>query len=139
MEEFLKNCESKKTIIIPDRREYHASYEKRLLSYGINKTLFKSFISEEKCEQEFGKKFFVNMSLILEFSSKSAETFMMYNGYSMADSMRKFDIVCQTALQMGFGRDYTMALIDRWNVELSKKHGDDFVPIPNLALQKAKS
>jgi len=138
MDEFMKNCESKQTTLIAVPREYHASYEQCLLDFGITVSPFKAFISKDKWEQEFGKKFFVNLSLALELSFKNAEIFMKYNGCSLTDSMRKFDIVCEKALRIGFGRDYAIALIDRWNVELQKELGAKFVPIPNLTLQERK-
>ena len=138
MEEFIKNCENKKTTLVSLPKKYHMSYEQGLLDFGITVSPFKAFISENKWEQEFGKKFFVNLSFALELSFKNAEIFMKYNGCSLSDSMRKFDIVCQKALQIGFGRDYTIALIDRWNMELKKKHGTGFVSIPNLTLQERK-
>ena len=134
-DEFIKKCETQKYHIdlVPMHRKN--SYYKVFEEYDIVPSVYGDFISENACEQEFGKKFFVNLGFALSLNLTLVEKLLNYNGYSIKNKSRQFDIICEKAFRIGFGRDYTIALIDKYNAEQRKKH-TVYKAVPNIIKEK---
>lgn len=106
--------------------------------YDIAPTVYTEYQSQNTCEQEFNKKTFVNLAFLLCYNIHDAERFLRYNGYSIRNRVRQFDMICEKAFRIGFGRDIAIALIDKYNLEKSKEF-EVFKPIANLTKhRKAK-
>lgn len=135
-ESFLSRCEKIREYEIEFKeRDTKNSYVEALKEYGITKTVYNEFISNNKCEQEFGKKMFINLAFALALPFTLADKLLTYNGYSLKGSNRFFDIICSKALFVGFSREITIDLINKKNLELSKAH-KTYKGIPNLNINR---
>ena len=121
-------------------------YQNLLLQNGISKTVYNDFQSEDFCEQDFGKKMFVNIGFMLELPFDMLNTLLSFNGYSIDKSGKVFDKIVDRAFKIGFGRKLTIDLIDYYNGKLLEKYGtiinkkgkeeDNFAKITNLNSMK---
>ena len=130
-DDFIKGCEKQKYNLICEERKRKANYSVAFAEYDISKTVYSDYMKDSTCEQEFGKKFFINLAFLLNLNATNAETLLQWNGYTMKQSTRAFDKICEKAFRIGFGRTYTIALIDKYNSELQAS-GKAFKPMPNL-------
>lgn len=130
-EEFIKECEKQKYYfdVVPKHKKN--SYKKVLAEYEVPTSVYSDFISENKCEQEFGKKFFINLGFAMSLNLTLVEKLLNYNGYSIKNKSRQFDVICEKAFRIGFGREYTIALIDKCNQEIADKY-DVYKPVPTI-------
>ena len=133
----LEEDKNYKTII--KKQHLKSGYNQLFKEYDIAPTVYVSYRSGATCEQEINKKTFINLAFLLCYDDRDAELFLQYNGYSMKQSVREFDKICEKAFRMGFGRKLTIALIDKYNQEKSEQFkGKDeqkktaFKPMANL-------
>ena len=140
MSEFVNKCKEQKYHPVVKPQKLHSSYQAGLAEYGVTRSAYADFVSENNCEQEFGKKFFINLGFALNLNYTNLSRLLLFNGYSLdpENSARKFDIVCGIAFQIGFSREYTIALIEKWNRELSRKYSAKYKPIPTLEVMSKK-
>lgn len=135
-QEFMDNCEKQSYRFETDqRRTTKNSYIAAFQEYDISRSVYGDYIHSTTEEQEFGKKFFINLAFLLGLNATNTETLLKWNGYAMKESVRMFDAICQKAFYIGFGRDYTIALIDKYNAELAAK-GRAYKPMPNITKTK---
>lgn len=134
--DFLNKCEKNENYTIkPENKKSYGSYLKALESYGISKTIYLDYMSVDKAEKAFDKKIFINLAFALSLPLRYAEDLLYYNGFSIIDSIKTFDTICETAFRIGFGRDYVIALIDKYNADM-KKSFPNFVEVRNLTKSK---
>lgn len=119
------------------RREKKVGFYAAFKDFDISPTVYTEYMAANTCEQEFNKKFFVNLAFLLGLNATDAEKLLNYNGYSMLNKLRQFDIICEKALRIGFGREYAIALIDKYNYEKSRQF-KVFKPIANLTKNRNK-
>lgn len=137
-QEFMDNCEKQRYNLEADqRRTTKNSYIAAFQEYDISRSVYGDYIHSTTEEQEFGKKFFINLAFLLGLNATNTETLLKWNGYAMKESARKFDAICQKAFFIGFGRDYTIALIDKYNAELEAT-GRAYKPMPNITKIKRR-
>ncbi len=122
-DEFKKKCEKQKYYIEFKTQSGKNSYYKVFEQYDISKSVYADFRDEKTCQQEFGKKFFINMGFMLGLNLSLVEKLLNFNGYTILNKSREFDVLCEKAFRIGFGREYTIALINKYNSELAKKGG----------------
>lgn len=133
--EFMEKCEQQKYTMKLVTRHKKNSYYKIFDEYDIPKSVYADFISLSACEQEFGKKFFINLGFSLGLNLSLMEKLLNFNGYSIKNKSRQFDVICEKAFRIGFGREYTIALIEKYNTELAKRF-DVYKPMPTIAKSK---
>lgn len=133
--EFIEKCEKQKYNLILETKYRKNSYYKIFDEFDIPKSVYADFISLNACEQEFGKKFFINMGFALSLNLSLVEKLLNFNGYTIKDKSRQFDVVCEKAFRIGFGREYTIALIEKYNAELEKQY-DVFKAMPTITKTK---
>lgn len=136
--EFLEQCEefSNYVVINEDKKSY-TSYLNALEDYDIAKTNYTDYMSIIKAEKAYDKKFFVNLAFALSLPHDYAQKLMHYNGYSFINSIKEFDIICDRAFKIGFGRDYVIALIDKYNADMKMKF-PKFAEVQNITKTKKK-
>lgn len=105
--------------------------------YDISTTVYTEYNSANYYEQEFSKKLFINLAFILGLGKTDTEKFLNFNGYSILNKTRQFDIICEKSFRIGFGREYTIALIDKFNKELEKSYSV-CKKIPNITKNRKK-
>lgn len=131
-DEFLKECDKKRNYEVEfTERTSKSSYCEALEEYGVPKSVYNDFISKNKCEQEFRKKIFINLSFALSFPLSLTEKLLNLNGYTLNGSDRVFDIICKKAFFIGFSRTMTNDLIEKKNAE-SRKDFKTYKGIPDL-------
>lgn len=137
--EFLDECEKVENyVIVTERKKQYESYFKALEAYDIPSTIYNDYMSMAKAEKAFDKKIFVNLAFALSLPYAYAKILLRYNGFSVTDSIRKFDEVCEKAFRIGYGRDYFIALIDKYNADM-KKVIPNFIEVQNITKGKRKS
>lgn len=131
-DEFLKECDNQRNYEIEFiEKSKKGNSGKAMDEYGISTTNYNEFVSESKCEQEFGKKMFVNIAFALSLPYTYAERLLNFNGSTLKYSDRIFDIICKKAFFIGFSRDMANDLIKKKNLEIKNKF-DDYKEVPNL-------
>lgn len=121
--EALKLCEQEKNYTVEVvRKKKKVGYYQSFKEYDIATTVYTEYISPNYCEQEFNKKIFINLSFALCLNKTDAEKFLKFNGYSISNQTRQFDVICEKSFRIGFGREYTIALIDKFNEEIKAKY-----------------
>ena len=134
--EFLDKCEKQNYLIETDKkRTVKRSYAAAIEQYDITTSVYQDYINDSTKEQEFDKKLFVNLAFALGLNATTAETLFKWNGYSIYDSIREFDAICRKAFKIGFGREYMIALIDKYNMELAARY-KTFKPMHNITKNK---
>ena len=133
--EFIKECEKQKYTLILETKHKKNSYYRIFDEFDIPKSVYADFISLNACEQEFGKKFFINLGFAMSLNLSLVEKLLNFNGYTIKDKSRQFDVICEKAFRIGFGREYTIALIEKYNTELEKRF-DVFKPMPSIVKKK---
>lgn len=134
--DFLNECEKNGNYTIKlENKESYGSYLKVLDSYGISKTIYLDYMSVDKAEKAFDKKIFINLAFALSLPLRYAEDLLYYNGFSIIDSVKVLDIICEKAFRIGFGRDYVIALIDKYNADM-RKNFPNFVEVQNITKSK---
>lgn len=98
-------------------------YQERFKEYGISKSVYNSFLSENYYEKDYDKKMFVNIGFLLSLPFSMLNTLLSYNGYSLDKSTKKFDEIIDRAFKIGFGRDIAIDLIDFYNFEMLGDYG----------------
>lgn len=130
--EFLTECEVLENYKIEyEKRELKTSYVQALKTFGITRTVFSEFVSTLACEKEFDKKLFVNLAFALSLPYNFCNKLLTYNGLSLKDSTRQFDIICEKAFRIGYGREYTAALIAKYN-HYKILSNPKFAKVPNI-------
>ncbi len=130
--DFLKECENSNNYDIKTyNKKYYSSYIQALESYGIPKTTYLDYMSIDKTEKALDKKFFINIAFVLSLPYQYAKKLLFINGYSIVGSIKTFDIICEKAFRIGFGRDYVIALIDKYNTDM-KRQFRSFVEVQNI-------
>lgn len=112
------------------KKECCNSYFKELEKYGIRSSAFSEFMNPLQEQKHFEKPMFINICFACSMPLSVASTFLQYNGYSIENSTREFDKICEKSLRLGFPREYAMALIERYNNEHKDK--SSFKKIGNL-------
>ena len=131
-DEFLKECDNQRNYEIEFIDKISKGNSgKAMDEYGISSTNYNEYMSESKCEQEFGKKMFVNIAFALSLPYTYAERLLNFNGSTMKYSDRIFDIICKKAFFIGFSRDMANDLIKKKNLEI-KNDFATYREIPNL-------
>lgn len=115
----------------------HNSYLSILSEYGIAKTVYNDFKNPYTCQKDFDKKFFINIAFALSLPYTYANKLLKLNGFGLKDSTRQFDIILEKAFRIGFGRQYTNAIINKYNEE-EKSKNHKFIEVPNLDIIKRK-
>ena len=131
---FIKTCEQDdKYEIKAETRCKKRSYNAALDALGVTSTTYHQWQSEYECEKDIDKKFFINLCFALALPLSMSEKLLELNGFSIRNSQRQFDIICEKALRIGFSQEMTIALIDKLNEERAKGFmGKKFIPVPNL-------
>ncbi len=106
------------------------SYFKELGKYGIRSSTISEFMNPLQEQKHFEKQLFINICFACSMPLSVASTFLQYNGYSIENSTREFDKICEKSFRLGFPREYTMALIERYNNQFKDK--PSFKKIYNL-------
>lgn len=106
------------------------SYFKELEKYGVRSSAFSEFINPLQEQKHFEKQLFINICFACSMPLSVASVFLQYNGYSVENSTREFDKICEKSFRLGFPREYAMALIERYNNEHKDK--PSFKKIYNL-------
>lgn len=133
--DFIQKCEKQKYNLILEKKHKKNSYYKVFDEFDIPKSVYADFISLNACEQEFGKKFFINLGFALSLNLSLVEKLLNFNGYTIKDKSRQFDVICEKAFRIGFGREYAIALIEKYNAELENRF-DVFKPMPTITKTK---
>ena len=133
--EFIEKCEKEKYYFEFIAKHKKNSYKDVFKEFDVSTSVYSDFISENKCEQEFGKKFFINLGFALSLNLTLVEQLLNYNGYSIKNKSREFDKICEKAFRIGFGREYTIALIDKCNQEIADKYAV-YKPVPTIRKEK---
>lgn len=121
--EALKLCEQEKNYTVEVvRKKKKVGYYQSFKEYDIATTVYTEYISPNYCEQEFNKKIFINLAFALCLNKTDAEKFLKFNGYSISNQTRQFDVICEKSFRIGFGREYTIALIDKFNEEIKARY-----------------
>lgn len=110
-----------------DDRYIKIGYQEQFKENGISKTVYSKFLSKQTWEQDFDKKFFINLGFLLSLPYSMLNTLLSYNGYSLNASTRKFDEIMDRAFKIGFGRDLAIDLIDFYNFEMLDEYGTKIV------------
>lgn len=120
--EAIKLCEEVKNYTIQTKeKQKKVGFYQVFNEYDISTTVYTEYLNPSTCEQEFNKKTFVNLAFLLCYNATDAEKFLKFNGYSIKNQTRQFDIICEKALRIGFGREIAIALIDKYNMELQER------------------
>lgn len=136
--ELLEQCENLHNYEIKaEDRTSSSSYLNALEKFDIPKTNYTDYMSIVKAEKAFDKKFFINLAFALSLSYNYAENLLYFNGFSVLDSVKMFDIICEKAFRIGFGREYVIALIDKYNSDMKKKY-PKFAEVQNITKTKKK-
>lgn len=106
-----------------ETRYIKIGYQERFKEYGISKSVYNSFLSENYYEKDYDKKMFVNIGFLLSLPFSMLNTLLTYNGYSLDKSTKKFDEIIDRAFKIGFGRNLAIDLIDFYNFEMLEKYG----------------
>jgi hypothetical protein len=135
----LEQCENLRNYEIKEEeKKSSSSYLNALEDYDIAKTNYTDYMSVVSAEKAFDKKFFVNLAFALSLPYNYAENLLYYNGFSFIDSVKMFDIICEKAFRIGFGREYVIALIDKYNSDMKKKY-PNFAEVQNITKTKKTS
>ena len=110
-----------------DDRYIKIGYQEQFKENGISKTVYSKFLSKQTWEQDFDKKFFINLGFLLSLPYSMLNTLLSYNGYSLNASTRKFDEIMDRAFKIGFGRELAIDLIDFYNFEMLDEYGTKIV------------
>jgi len=106
-------------------RTYHKelsnSYFKELKKYGIRSSTISEFMNPLQEQKHFEKPLFINICFACSMPLSVASTFLQYNGYSVENSTREFDKICEKSFRLGFPREYAMALIEMYNKQYEDK------------------
>lgn len=136
--ELLEQCENLKNYEIKaEGRTSSSSYLNALEKFDIPKTNYTDYMSVVKAEKAYDKKFFINLAFALSLPYNYAENLLYFNGFSILDSVKMFDIICEKAFRIGFGREYVIALIDKYNSDMKKKY-PKFAEVQNITKTKKK-
>ena len=111
-------------------REVCNSYFKELKKYGIRSSTISEFMNPLQEQKHFEKQMFINICFACSMPLSVASVFLQYNSYSVENSTREFDKICEKAFRLGFSREYAMALIDMYNKQYEDK--PSFKKIYNL-------
>ena len=139
-EEFLETCENDseyeiKVEVRPKKRSYKDALDER----GVQHSTYHQWQTDYQCEIDMDKKFFVNMCFALVLPLSMAEQLLELNGFSIRNSKRQFDIICEKAFRIGFDRDMAIDLIEKWNDEKIYEYedkGKKYKPVPNLTANR---
>ena len=135
-EDFIKTCENEDEYEIKvETRTRKNSYKQALDDLGVPHSTYNQWQTDYQCEANMDKKFFVNMCFALALPLSMAEQLLELNGFSIKNSKRQFDIICEMAFRIGFNRDMTIDLIEKWNDEKTyefEEKGKKYKPVPNL-------
>lgn len=112
------------------KKECCNSYFKELKKYGIRSSTISEFMNPLQEQKHFEKQMFINICFACSMPLSVASVFLQYNGYSVENSTREFDKICEKSFRLGFPREYAMALIERYNNEHKDK--PSFKKIYNL-------
>lgn len=102
-------------------REVCNSYFKELKKYGIRSSTISEFMNPLQEQKHFEKQMFINICFACSMPLSVASVFLQYNGYSVENSTREFDKICEKSFRLGFPREYAMALIDMYNKQYEDK------------------
>lgn len=135
-DDFVKTCNDDNEYEIKvEVRKRKRSYKNAIEDMGITHTTYCQWQNANECEKDIDKKIFVNMCFCLCLSLPLSEQLLGYNGFSIKNSKRQFDKICEMALRIGFDRQMAIDLIDKWNFEKSDDYmskNKKYLPVPNL-------
>ena len=97
------------------------SYFKELGKYGIRSSTISEFMNPLQEQKHFEKPLFINICFACSMPLSVASVFLQYNGYSVENSTREFDKICEKSFRLGFPREYAMELIDMYNKQYEDK------------------
>ncbi len=126
--EALENDRNLKVAVV--KKVHSNSYLNELEKYGVRSTTYTDFINPFKEQKHFEKLMFINLCFACALPLSLSSKFLTYNGFSIENSTREFDKICEKSLRLGFPREYAIALIDRYNKEHEHQHS--FNKIGNL-------
>lgn len=131
-EEFISVCENIDNYDIEaETKRRYSSYIEAIEMYDVPSTIYNDYMSKYKSEIAYDKKVFINLAFLLSLPKSYAKKLLCFNGYSITDSIRLFDILCEKAFRIGFGRDYFIVLIDKFNDD-RQEQSPKYVQIQNI-------
>ncbi len=126
--EALENDSNLKVTVV--KKVHSNSYLNELEKYGVRSTTYSEFINPFQEQKHFKKLMFINLCFACALPLSLSSKFLSYNGFSIENSTREFDKICEKSLRLGFPREYAIALIDIYNKEHEHQHS--FNKIGNL-------
>jgi len=95
--------------------------EKDLKEFKIHpNTLKNSYFKDDKLDHQ--KNLFINLSFYLGLDLHCAESLLNVNGYTIKNSLLKKDKILARCFKIGFGQEYTEAILDKQGYKIKRKY-----------------